>query len=144
MKLTWDSSTFLGKQKSLFKCLRSGFALKNDCILSAQISNRQETFLIYLYAQGHSYHILSMRIAQWFFQHVQSMRQTNKGPNHFFCPVLKGPSSEPIFWVECKHLFVIEPILGSPNSFDLASYSQRYSYSKINSPLSFTTESQNS
>jgi len=31
---------------------------------------------------------------------------------------LKGQSSEPIFWVECKNLLVIGPILGAPNIFD--------------------------
>jgi len=36
-----------------------------------------------------------------------------KAKNH-----LKGQSSEPIFWVECKNLFVIGPILGTPNIFD--------------------------
>ena len=31
---------------------------------------------------------------------------------------LKGQSSELIFWVECKNLFVIGPVLGTPNIFD--------------------------
>ena len=31
---------------------------------------------------------------------------------------LKGQSSEPIFLVECKNVFVIGPILGIPNIFD--------------------------
>jgi len=31
---------------------------------------------------------------------------------------LKGQSSEQIFWAECKNLFVIGPVLGSPNIFD--------------------------
>jgi len=34
------------------------------------------------------------------------------------CVPLKGQSSELIFWVECKNVFVIGPILGTPNIFD--------------------------
>jgi len=36
-----------------------------------------------------------------------------EGINH-----LKGQSSEPIFWVECKNLFGIGSVLGTPNIFD--------------------------
>jgi len=52
---------------------------------------------------------------------------------------LKGQSSKPIFLVEYKNLFVEGPLVDIPKNVGLALYLQRYSYSKINSPLSFTT-----